>query len=137
MIIVSACLAGMKCRYDGHQNSCDKVIELVRQGLAIPLCPEQLGGLATPRTPAEIVDCKVITKDGEDVTAQFNKGAEESLRMANLVGCKKAILKANSPSCGSGTIYDGTYSGKLTEGFGKTAELFIKNGIEVISEKEL
>ena len=137
MIVVSACLAGIKCRYDGNDNGNEKVIELVRQGLAIPLCPEQLGGLATPRIPAEVVDGKIINKNGEDVTALFTKGAEETLRITKLVGCKKVILKSNSPSCGSGIIYDGTFSGKLTKGFGATAELMIKNGIKVVSEKDI
>lgn len=137
MIIVSACLAGIKCRYDGKANSCVEVIKLVENGVAIPLCPEQLGGLSTPRNPAEIVDDKVINKDGVNVTEQFTKGAEETLRIAELVKADRAILKANSPSCGSCHRYDGTFSGNIIPGLGKTAELLKSNGIIVISEKDL
>ncbi len=137
MIIVSACLAGLKCRYDGNDNACEKVIDLVRQGEAIPLCSEQLGGLPTPRKPAERVGEKVKNEDGTDVTSQFCKGAEEVLKVAKMTNCKKAILKANSPSCGSGTVYDGTFSGNYTQGDGILAELLKANGIKIISEKDI
>jgi len=137
MIIVSACLAGIKCRYDGKSNSCLPVIDLVREGKAIPLCPEQLGGLSTPRVPAEIVNGRVISKEGIDVDLQFSNGAEETLRIAKLIGAKMAILKQRSPSCGSTKIYDGSYSGKIILGRGKTAQLLADNGIKIISEEEL
>ena len=137
MIIVSACLAGIKCNYLGDDSSHPEVVELVRKGLAIPVCPEQLGGLPTPRIPAEIQGRKVMNKNGEDVTLNFQKGAEETLRIAKLVNCKKAILKANSPSCGLGKIYDGSFSGKLIPGNGITTELLMKNGIEIITETDL
>jgi len=137
MIIVSACLAGIKCTYLGDDNSHPEVVELVRKGLALPICPEQLGGLPTPRIPAEIQSRKVINKNGENVTPNFQKGAEETLRIAKLVNCKKAILKANSPSCGFGKIYDGSFSGKLIVGNGITTELLMKNGIEIITDKDL
>ena len=137
MIIVSACLAGLHCRYDGGEKSCKGVIHLVMEGKAIPVCPEQLGGLATPRMPAEIIGNKVITKDGIDVTGEFNKGAQEALQLAKLVVARKAILKANSPSCGSGKIYDGSFSGTLVDGDGVTADLFKKNDIEVKTEEEI
>lgn len=137
MIIVSACLAGIKCNYLGDDNSHPKVVELVRKGLAIPVCPEQLGGLPTPRIPAEIQGKNVINKNGDDVTPNFQKGAEETLRIVKLVNCKKGILKANSPSCGCGKIYDGSFSEKLIPGNGITTELLMKNGIKIITEKDL
>src|SRR5512136_2016262 len=99
MIIVSACLAGVACRYDGGAKPCAAVICLVAEGQAIPVCPEQLGGLPTPRLPAEQVGDRVIRKDGMDVTAEFERGAQEALKVARLVGAKTAILKARSPSC--------------------------------------
>jgi len=137
MIIVSACLAGINCRWDGKARPCQKVIDLVKQGKAIPVCPEQLGGLTTPRTPAEQRANAVYTKDGIDVTFQFETGAEETLKIAKLVGCNCAILKSNSPSCGSGKVYDGTFSGTLIDGFGVTAKLLKKYDIKVITEDEL
>lgn len=137
MKIVSACLAGIKCNYVGSSNTCDKIVELVKSGGAILVCPEQLGGLATPRIPAEIIGDKVITKTGIDVTSQFNKGAEEALKIAKLVNCNEAILKANSPSCGSGKIYDGTFTGKLIDGDGIFAKMLKENDINVVTEKEI
>ncbi len=137
MIIVSACLAGIRCRWDGKATPCRKIIDLVQQGKAIPVCPEQLGGLSTPRTPAEQRGDKVFTKDGRDVTQEFERGAEEILRIARLVNCKEAVLKAKSPSCGSGKVYDGTFSGRLTEGDGVCAKLLKKNGINVLTEDEI
>jgi len=137
MKIVSACLAGIKCRWDGEAKPCQKIIELVEQCEAIPICPAQLGGLTVPRTPAEKKGDKVFTKDEKDVTAQFQKGAEEVLRIAKLANCREAILKSKSPSCGSGKIFDGTFSGKLVNGDGVTAELLKKNNIKVITEEEI
>ncbi len=137
MIIVSACLAGVKCRYDGLNNAHEKVIQLVRQGKALPLCPEQLGGLSTPRLPAEIVNNSVLNTAGEDVTDNFKKGAEETLKIALLVNCREAILKQRSPSCGCGLIYDGTHTGNVISGNGFTAQLLINNGIEVKTEDDL
>ncbi|MGI6193024.1 MAG: DUF523 domain-containing protein [Christensenellales bacterium] len=146
MLIVSACLAGCQCRYDGNHKADARMMELVQKGLAIPVCPEQLGGLSTPRSPSEIPDgtgadvisgkARVLTKDGRDVTEPFIKGAQETLRICKLAGATKAILKANSPSCGSGVIYDGTFSGKKKEGDGVTAALLRENGIQVLSEEE-
>jgi len=137
MKIVSACLAGIKCRWDGEARPCQKVIKLVIQGKAIPVCPEQLGGLATPRTPAEQKDNKVFTKTGEDVTAKFEKGAKEALKIALLANCDEAILKAKSPSCGSNKVYDGTFSGKLIDGDGVFARVLKKNNIKVYSENDI
>ena len=137
MKIVSACLAGIKCKRDGEAKPCKKVIELVKQGKAIPICPEQLGGLTTPRSPAEQKNNKVFTKDGEDVTAQFEKGANAVLQIAKSFNCKEAILKSKSPSCGSGKIYDGTFSGKLIDGDGITTKLLKKNNIKTFTEGEI
>lgn len=137
MKIVSACLAGIKCRWDGEAKPCQKVIELVEQGKAIPVCPEQLGGLTTPRIPAEQKDGKVFRKDGMDVTYQFKIGAEEALKIAKHTNCDEAILKSKSPSCGSGKIYDGTFSGKLIDGDGVFTKILKKNNIKVITEDEI
>ncbi len=137
MKIVSACLAGINCNYKNEAKPSQKVIELVKQGKAIPVCPEQLGGLTTPRTPAEQKDNKVFTKDGEDVTFQFEKGAKEALKIAKLANCDEAILKSKSPSCGSGKIYDGTFSGKLIDGDGVFVKILKKNNIKVLTEDEI
>jgi uncharacterized protein YbbK (DUF523 family) len=137
MIIVSACLAGLHCRYDGSEKPCAEVIRLVAEGKAIPICPEQLGGLPTPRQPSEINGDRVIRKDGGDVTAEFQQGAREALKLAQLVGAKTAILKAKSPSCGSGKIYDGSFSGTLIAGDGILAKMCKENGIEVKTEEEI
>jgi len=136
-ILCSACLLGCKCRYDGASKTNEKIIALLKNNQLIPVCPEQLGGLSTPRTPSEREDNKVVTKDGMDVTANYQSGAEEVLRIAKLCGSKKAILKARSPSCGSNNTYDGTFTGTLIDRDGVCAELLKKNGIEVISEEEL
>ena len=135
MRIVSACLAGVKCRWDGDARPCQKVMDLVKQGKAIPVCPEQLGGLPTPRTPAERRGNKVFTREGKDVTLEFKKGAEEALKIAQLANCKEAILKSKSPSCGSGKVYDGTFSGKLVNGNGVFVELLKRNNTKVLNEE--
>lgn len=135
MIAVSSCLLGINCTYEGKNNATKKAIDLFKKGKAVPICPEQLGGLTTPRSPAEISGGKVITKDGEDVTAQFEKGAKEGLKIAIMAGCEKAILKSCSPSCGSEIIHDGAFSGKLVNGDGVFAKLLKENGIDVITEE--
>jgi len=142
MIIVSACLLGINCKYDGRNNYNKDVIDKVSEQGAIPVCPEQLGGCPTPRIPCEIVGgtgkdvldgkAKVITADGRDVTDNLIKGANEVLRIAKMAGVSKAILKSKSPSCGCNKIYDGSFSGKLIDGRGVTAELLKRNGIEVM-----
>ncbi|WP_027721276.1 DUF523 domain-containing protein [Maridesulfovibrio zosterae] len=134
MYIVSACLAGLCCRYDGKDNADENVKELVRQGRAIPVCPEQLGGLSTPRPPCEIVENRVMTENGVDFSESFLRGAEEALKLAKLAGAEKAILKARSPSCGIGKIYDGTFSRKLIDGDGLFAALLRKEGIKIKTE---
>ena len=133
MIIVSACLAGYRCRYDGEIKPDPDVVALVKSGRAVPVCPEMSGGLPCPRVPSErTADGKrVIAKDGKDVTGAFQIGAEETLRIARLYGCERAVLKAKSPSCGCGLIYDGTFSGTLRTGNGVTADLLMRNGITV------
>ncbi|MCJ2165444.1 MULTISPECIES: DUF523 domain-containing protein [unclassified Pseudodesulfovibrio] len=136
-IIVSACLAGIYCRYSGEGQSFEPVVDLIRQGRAIPFCPEVFGGLPTPRLPCEIQGGCVVDSDGIDRTAEFRRGAEEGLRLARLAGCTEAILKAYSPSCGSGIIYDGTFSSTRIPGDGLFAELLKKNGILVRSEEDV
>jgi uncharacterized protein YbbK (DUF523 family) len=135
MKIVSACLAGVHCNWQGEAKPCPKVVDLVAAGKAIPICPEQLGGMSTPRDPAEQNGNKVITVNGEDVTAQFKCGAEEGLKIAKLVNCKEAILKARSPSCGAGKIYDGTFTKNLIPGNGVFAKMLKEHGINVTSEE--
>lgn len=136
-ILVSACLAGVDCKYNGKNNKNDKIIELIKTKDVILVCPEQLGGLKTPRTPAEIKEGKVITKDDIDVTKEYQKGAEEVLKLAKQFNIKKAILKSKSPSCGKNKIYDGTFTDTLIDGNGITTQLLKKHGIEVISQEEI
>jgi len=135
MILVSACLAGMKCRYDGNDTFKQDIFDLVLKGEAIPVCPETMGGLEVPREPAERVGDKVISKSGRDVTIEFKKGAEKTLEIALINKIELAILKSKSPSCGVSKIYDGSFSSKLIPGNGITTELLMKNGIRVINEK--
>ncbi len=132
MMIVSACLAGLPCRYDGKAKPCAEVMELVRSGKAIPLCPEQLGGLPTPRPPCEIRAGRVMDRDGADQTEAFRRGAEAVLAAVQAYGATEALLQNRSPSCGLGWIYDGTFSRKLVQGSGITAQLLAENGIQVI-----
>jgi uncharacterized protein YbbK (DUF523 family) len=136
MIIVSGCLADIKCRFDGKAKPCEEVIRLMAEGKAVPLCPEQLGGLPTPRLPAEIVAGKVIQSDGLDVSERFQRGAEEAIKIACMVGARTAILKARSPSCGSGKIYDGSFSKVLIDGDGVFATMCRQNGMDVKTEED-
>ena len=137
MILVSACLLGCACRYDGHSKPHPLAMELARQGRAVPVCPEQLGGLTTPRLPSERRGEQVVMRDGRDVTAEYSRGAEEALRLAELYGCRAAVLKERSPSCGCGRIYDGTFTGTLVDGFGVAARLLQENGIRVLDENQV
>lgn len=135
---------GVPCRYDGRHCRTQEVQQLVADGKAVPVCPEQIGGLSTPRLPAEIVGgdgddvldgkAKVIDKEGQDVTEAFIRGAEATLRVAQTIGAKEAVLKERSPSCGSCVIYDGTFQGVKQAGQGVTAALLRRNGIKVVSE---
>ena len=133
--MVSACLAGLHCRYDGRSNHKPEVAELVASGLAVPVCPEELGGLPTPRDPSERIGERVMSCTGRDVTAEFAAGAEAALYIAEEYGCSAAILKARSPSCGCGRIYDGTFSRTLVPGNGLFADLLLKKGFEVFTEE--
>lgn len=138
-ILISACLLGLSCRYDGNSKGLDKaLIEKLRaEHNLIPACPEQLGGLPTPRNPSERIGEGVFMDTGADVTAQYRHGAEQALYLAKMFGCEAAILKERSPSCGCGEIYDGTFSGRLTPGDGVTAELFKAAGIPVYGESRV
>ncbi len=133
-IIVSACLLGVSCRYDGKSVPSPEVITLMDRYILIPVCAEILGGLPTPRSPSEIVGDRVINNDGIDVTENYLRGAREVLRLCKLYGVKKAILKEKSPSCGSNFIYDGSFSRTLKAGQGICTALLRENGIEVVSE---
>jgi len=136
-ILISGCLLGVCCRYDGASKPHPLAQELARQHELVPVCPEQLGGLATPRPPAERQGECVIAKTGLDVTEQYRSGAEEALKLYRLLKCDAAVLKERSPSCGSGEIYDGTFSGTLVAGDGVTAELLQSKGIPVYGESRI
>jgi uncharacterized protein YbbK (DUF523 family) len=154
MIIVSSCLVGINSRYDQKSNSHPQLIEEMSSGGLLPLCPEQLGGMPTPRIPCEVRGgtagellqqyhqedgdslVRVINRAGRDVTAQFVKGAEEVARLADFYGVRAAVLKARSPSCGCGRVYDGSFSRQLIEGNGVTAELLLQHGVTVITEED-
>lgn len=136
-ILISACLLGCACRYDGGAKPCDAAIALKEKHRLIPVCAEQLGGLTTPRTPCERIGDKVMSKNGEDRTAAYRRGAEEALKMFDLFQCDCAVLKARSPMCGSGVIYDGSFSGKFRAGDGVLAELLKARGVKVYTEDEL
>lgn len=138
--LVSACLAGIPCRYNCSDKDNKIVNKLIKEGKAIPICPEQIAGLPTPREACECIivngEIKVISKSGKDYTEYFYKGAEMTLEFAKKYGIKKAILQKNSPSCGVRT-YDGTFSGTLADYSGITAKLLMDNGIEVISSEDI
>ncbi|WCK53562.1 DUF523 domain-containing protein [Aneurinibacillus sp. Ricciae_BoGa-3] len=146
MKLISACLMGCECRYDGKANYKEEIEQLIKEGRAVPACPEQLGGLSTPRNPAEIVGgdgfdvldgkARVVDNTGQDVTEQFLQGARQALRIAKAAGATHAILKERSPSCGSTGIYDGTFSRTKQPGVGVAAALLIRNGIQVESEEK-
>lgn len=136
-ILVSACLLGVACRYDGLSKENEKVLKYLEDKEIMLVCPEIMGGLPTPRVASERVGEKVLTQNGDDVTDNYSRGALEALRLAKKFGIKKALLKAKSPSCGSNRIYDGTFSHTLTEGDGVTAQLLKENGIEVITEEDI
>lgn len=142
MYIVSACLLGQNCKYNGGNNLNEEVVEFCKNHKYVTVCPESAGKLPTPRPPAERVGASILTKEGKDVTDAFVRGADISLKscmeMARISGeeIEGAILKANSPSCGKGQIYDGTFSGTLTEGNGVFAGMLKRLGVEIITEKE-
>lgn len=136
-ILVSACLLGTNCKYSGGSNHCPQVEALKDNYRLIPVCPEQLGGLPTPRPPAECQGQRVVNREGKDVTEQFSRGAEEALKLGGLFGCTKAVLKSRSPSCGCGQIYDGSFSGTGIPGDGVTVRLLKAHGYKVFSEEQL
>jgi len=136
-LLISACLLGEKCRYDGNDNLIGGLDLLKEKCTLIPVCPEVLGGLETPRNPSEIVDDRVVMNDGRDVTEEYTKGAEIALGTAVENGCEIALMKAKSPSCGSGKIYDGTFSRTLADGDGITVRLLKKYGVKVFNETQI
>lgn len=136
-ILVSACLLGENCKYSGGNNKNEKVIALGEYFELVPVCPECFAGLPIPRLPSEIKDGKVFSKAGEDLTSKFRYGAEQTLYIARECNCPAAVLKENSPSCGFGKIYDGTFSGTLCDGNGFTADLLYKNEIAVFGESNI
>jgi uncharacterized protein YbbK (DUF523 family) len=145
-VLVSACLAGCECRFDRSANPDDRVAQLVAEGRAVLVCPEEDGGLGTPRPPAEIVGgdgrdviegrATVVTRDGTDVTEAYLAGARRALDAARDSGAATAVLKARSPSCGKGAVHDGSFSRTLREGDGVTTALLEANGIHVITDEE-
>lgn len=145
MILVSACLLGIDCKYSGSNNKNDSVLKYLEGKKYVIACPEQLGGLTTPRNPSEIVkigenevnEYKLLSNEGKDVSENFIKGAEETLKIAKIFNCTEAILKEGSPSCGSSFIYDGSFTGKKISGQGVTTHLLRKNNIKVISENQV
>ena len=132
-LLVSACLMGFNCKYSGGNNALppEALEELKRRYCLIPVCPEAAGGLPTPRVPSERRGDRVITRDGRDVTEAFRKGAEIAARLAEKYRIRRALLKSNSPSCGSKTVYDGSFSGILIRGDGITAAVLKERGIEI------
>ena len=135
-LLISACLLGVECKYSGGSNALpeETIVKLRTRYRLIPVCPETAGGLPTPRDPSERLGERVVNCRGADVTAQFKKGAEAALELARRYGCTTALLKEHSPSCGSGLIYDGSFSGKLVEGDGCAAELLKAAGVSVVGE---
>ena len=135
-LLISACLLGVECKYSGGSNALpeETIEKLHTRYRLIPVCPETAGGLPTPRDPSERLGERVVSCRGADVTAQFKKGAEAALTLARRYGCTTALMKEHSPSCGSGLIYDGSFSGKLVEGDGCAAELLKAAGVSVVGE---
>ena len=138
-LLISACLLGENCKYDGGNNALpEETLQALRKAYRpVPVCPERLGGLTTPRVPCERRDGRVVNRDGEDVTAAFRRGAEEALRLARENGCRRALLKARSPSCGPCAIYDGSFSHRVVPGDGVTAELLRAAGLALFDETEI
>ncbi|WP_446897574.1 DUF523 domain-containing protein [Clostridium sp. LBM24168] len=147
MIAVSACLCGINTRYNGSNSLNSRILKLMESGKIIPFCPEQLGGLSTPRLPCEISggcgsdviegNAIIIDSKGRNLTDKFLRGAYESIKICRKCNIKTAILKSKSPSCGYGEIYDGSFTGNRIIGNGVTAEIFIRNGIKILKEREI
>jgi uncharacterized protein YbbK (DUF523 family) len=141
MILISACLAGINCKYNGENNSDPLITELLMSGKALPVCPEVLGGLGIPREACEQVvaasgSTHEMTKDGVDLTEDFERGAHKTLAICKAAGITEAIMQERSPSCGKGQIYDGTFSGKLIKGNGRAVQLLLDHGIKVYTVDE-
>ncbi len=136
-IMVSACLAGKNCKYNGGNNQNENVLQLIAEHEVITVCPEQMGGLPTPRIPSEICNGVVMTKDGRNVDKEFRLGAAKCLEIARRERPDLIVLQSRSPSCGVKQRYDGTFSGALLEGAGVTAQLLIKNGFQVVDVEDL
>ena len=135
--LISACLCGYPCRYDGQSRPKAALVQLVKEGLALPFCPETAGGLPTPRTPCERKGQLIMDQNGCDRTASYQAGAQQALALAQKHRLTAAILKERSPSCGSRQIYDGTFTGTLIDGMGLTAQLLAENGLALYSEENL
>jgi uncharacterized protein YbbK (DUF523 family) len=135
MIAISMCLLGINCTYAGKNKKNEKAVDLFRAGEALAVCPEQLAGFTTPRVPAEIIGDRVVNQEGHDVTRQFQKGVDEAIKLVQLAGCTKALLKARSPSCGCGKIYDGSFSHTVVDGDGLFAKRLKKLGIAIETEE--
>ena len=136
-ILVSACLLGLPCRYDGTGKADERLLALAKTHQLIPVCPEQLGGLPTPRAPSERLGSRVVARTGADVTDAYTRGAQQTLALAQRFGCTAALLKQRSPSCGKGEIYDGTFTGTRVPGDGVTAALLSAHGIRVYGEDDV
>ena len=138
-LLISECLLGVACRYDGRSVPlpAEALEKLMARYALVPVCPEQLGGLDTPRNPSERRGSRVVMNSGEDVTAQYARGAAQALYLAEKFGCTKALLKERSPSCGCGQIYDGSFTGTLTDGWGVAAEKLRSRGVAVFGESEI
>ena len=136
-VLISACLLGVNCRYNGKRTEMEGLGGLMEKYTLIPVCPETLGGMPTPREPSEIRDGRVFSQSGRDVTDFYERGAAETLRLAQMYGCTYAVMKERSPSCGSGRIHDGSFSGALTDGDGVCAAALKAAGITVLGESEI
>ena len=136
-IMVSACLAGENCKYNGGNNRNEKVIQLMEGNEVITVCPEQMGGLPTPRVPSEIRDGVVVSRDGRVVDAEFRAGAAKCLETALREQPDLIVLQSRSPSCGVKQRYDGSFTGTLVDGAGVTAQLLMENGFRVVDVEDL
>ena len=136
-LLISECLCGVPCRYDGKDNYIDKIEVLKEYYELVPVCPEVLGGLSTPRDPAERQGNRICTANGTDVTDEFLRGAQLTVDIALKHGCKEALMKAKSPSCGYKRIYDGTFSRALTVGHGCTIEALLEKNLSIYTEDDI
>lgn len=136
-ILISACLVGEKTNYEGKSKYCPDIEKLLEKYELVPFCPEVEGGLKIPRDPSEIKGSQVVSSKGKNVTREFENGANKALMLCKYLGITKAVLKENSPSCGTHMIYNGHFMNRLIAGMGVTARILKEHGIEVYSEKEI